>query len=73
MNEVKSGLNLSMNVNLFELGLESFDILVFIQKLVNTYINSKDEEKFVGEILGRIEIVTLDEIEKLIKKYGGDF
>ena len=33
---------------------------------------SKDEEKFVGEILGRIEIVTIDEIEKLIKKYGGE-
>ena len=30
------------------------------------------EEKFVGEILGRIEIVTLDEIEKVIKKYGGE-
>lgn len=71
VNEVKSGLKLSMNVNLFELGLESFDILVFIQKLVNTYINSKDEEKFVAEILGKIENVTLDEIEKLIKKYGG--
>ena len=72
VNEVKGGLSLSMNANLFELGLESFDIIVLVQKIINKYIDSNVEEEFVKEIFEKIDGITLDKIEKLIKKYGGD-
>lgn len=69
--EIRPLQNISKEKSLFEIGLESFDIIVFSQKIIDKYIDSKDEEKFTDFFFKNITTITLYDIEKLIIEYGG--
>lgn len=71
LSSVKSIDSVSKDKTLFNLGLESFDVIVFIQKLIDYYIDSEDEEEFTYAILKNLGTITLKEIEKIIIEYGG--
>lgn len=71
LNEVKKVENIDKEKTLFDLGLESFDIIVYIQKIVQAYIEKDKEDEFVSEIFKNIGKVTISNIEKTIVKYGG--
>lgn len=69
--KIKPLQNLSKEKTLFEIGLESFDIIVFSQKIIDKYIDLKNEEKFMNLFFERIATLTLYDIEKIIIECGG--
>ena len=59
------------NKSLFDLGLESFDISSYLQLIVDNFIDEENEEKFMANVLERINDITLIDIEKIIINFGG--
>lgn len=68
---LKPELVLDKDRTLFALGLESFDVIHFIQMLVERYIPEEKEEAFVNRIIGNIDQITLTDVEKVIADFGG--
>ena len=68
---VKSDVLLDKNKSLFDLGLESFDIISYLQLIVDNFIDEENEEKFMANVLERINDITLIDIEKIIINFGG--
>ena len=68
---IKSDLVIDKEKTLFELGLESFDIINFIQILVEKYIKEEKEEEFVASLIENINNISLKDVEREILKFGG--
>lgn len=71
LNEIKPLQSISKEKTLSELGLESFDIIMFFQIIIDKYIHSKNEKKFTDLFFENITTITLYDIEKMIIKCGG--
>lgn len=67
---IKSDLVIDKEKTLFELGLESFDIINFIQILVEKYIKEEKEEEFVTSLIENINNISLKDVEREIMKFG---
>jgi len=68
---IKSDLTIDKEKTLFELGLESFDIINFIQILVEKYLKEEQEEEFVTSLIENINNISLKDVEREILKFGG--
>lgn len=71
LNEVKKLDSPSYDVSIIELGLDSFEVVSFIQKCQKAYIQEKNEEAFTSEVFKRIGTITLRDLEKIIIDFGG--
>lgn len=68
---IKSDLIIDKEKTLFELGMESFDIISFIQILVERYIKEEQEEKFITKLIENINNISLIDVEREILRFGG--
>lgn len=66
LNEIKPSQNILKEKTLYEIGLESFDIIMFSQIVIDKYINSENEERFIELFFRNITNLTLYDIEKMI-------
>lgn len=69
LNSIKTIEAPNWNKPLIEIGLDSLDMVTFIQKCQETYIKEQNEDSFVSEIFKKIGIITLKDLEKIIAKY----
>lgn len=59
------------NASVSSLGMESVDILLFMQKICEKYPMKEKENDFYQEVLQGIDEITFADLKKLIDKYSG--
>ena len=57
--------------NLYAIGMESLDVLLFTERVKNEYITSEKEDDFYKEALSKVNHLTIADLEKMIVKFGG--
>lgn len=57
--------------NLYAIGMESLDVLLFTERVKNEYITSEKEDDFYKEVLSKVNHLTIADLEKMIVKFGG--
>ena len=71
LSEYYDGGSVSRDDNLYAIGMESLDILLFIEKVRDKYIDSEREDEFYKEALSKVNHLTIGDIEKTVVKFGG--
>ncbi|MCR4647917.1 MAG: AMP-binding protein, partial [Lachnospiraceae bacterium] len=57
--------------NLYAIGMESIELLMFIEKIKDTYISEENEDAFFMEVLPKADEMTIADMERIIVKFGG--
>lgn len=71
LSEYYDGDCVSKDDNLYTIGMESLDILLFIERVRDKYISSKREDEFYKEALSKVNHLTIGDLEKTVVKFGG--
>ena len=71
LSEYYDGGSVSRDDNLYAIGMESLDILLFIEKVRDKYIDSEREDEFYKEALSKVNHLTIGDLEKTVVKFGG--
>ena len=61
----------SKDDNLYAIGMESLDVLLFTERVRDEYISSEREDEFYKEALSKVNHLTIGDLEKMIVKFGG--
>ncbi|MDD4809219.1 MAG: AMP-binding protein [Bacilli bacterium] len=71
LKKIDNTLSYDKQKNLFDIGIESFEMIMFFQELANHFISEEKEEEFISCLINDIDDLNINKIEKVIVKSGG--